>query len=500
MNSQLYRLIKNVRLPAIERFNSDTGEIFPNERLQPGYYSFVWPDGSPCLIAELYLCDKSRTVKVSQKDGGTLGTYARNLSHLVRFCYAKKVDFIDLKHGHIDEFIYELCEETDIYNERVRNNNTVKSIVGTSMNFLRWVQENVAIDKQIVGVDEPGKRHQIKLKEVTFTQKTGQQTIHAVFPTKLPRATTGDVKPISTASVRMLWNALEESRADKKVSRKLQGHFSNRQQADHLEYMHRRRELQLVLLEATGLRPQELITIPCSDNVAALRKAQLILPTLKGRIDSKQNLRTIPIPRNLAMQIEMFIFSHRKKLIDRLIAANLVQTEEEVDDVIYLNSESGKEVLPDAAYQEFRRLTTRAGIKQKNCQKMFRHRFITNMVKLHFIGFMDKNPLKTRHIITDHDYRSILKKVATFTGHKNVDSLWHYIDLAWDELNAFAYTYEVKELQDRLRGVFYLTNELKGDLDGASKKKLNNAAVQTLNAKLNQIEELVTNFSTQYQV
>ena len=194
------------------------------------------------------------------------------------------------------------------------------------------------------------------------------------------------------------------------------------------------------------------------------------------------------------MKIEVFIGSHRKKLIQRLIDSGVAKSVNDIDDVLYLNSENGKEVLPDAAYQEFRRLTVRAGIKQKNCQKMFRHRFITNMVKLHLIGFMDKNPLKTRHIVTDSDYRTILKKVTAFTGHKSPDSLMDYIDLAWEELDAFSYTYEVKELQDRLKSVFYITNELKGDLNTLSKKQLNNSTVEKLNLKLNEIQELATNF------
>ncbi|WP_271912022.1 tyrosine-type recombinase/integrase [Vreelandella alkaliphila] len=496
MTNQLYRLVKNVRLPTFERFDMVTGEIFSNERIRPGYYSFIWPDGSPCLIAEIYLCDKSGTVAVNHKDGGTLGCYARNLSHLVRFCYAKSLDFIDLRHSHIDEFIYLLCQEKNAYNERVRNNNTVKSIVATAINFLVWIQENIVTDRLIAGVDQPDKRYQIKLKREVYAHKAGRQTVHNIFPMKIPRATRGDVKPISTASIRMLWDTLEASRSDAKVSRKIQGLFSSKQQAEHLEYMHRRRELQLVLLEATGLRPQELISMPCSDNVESLRKSQLVLPTLKGRIDAKLNMRKVPIPRSLAMKIEMFIFSYRKKLIERLLSCGLVDSEGAVDDVIYLNSENGKEVLPDAAYQEFRRLTERAGIKQKNCQKMFRHRFITNMVKLHFISFMDKNPLKTRHIITESDYRTILKKVASFTGHRSVDSLWHYIDLAWDELDAFTHSYEVKELQDRMKSVFFLANELKGDVQSISGKQLSYVTVEKLNAKLNQIEDLVANFRT----
>lgn len=491
MSNQLYRQLKNVRMPTIERFDTQTGQIFDNKRLLKGYYSFTWPNGTPCILAELYLFDKSQTVSFSDKDGGTLGNYARNITHLVRYCFSKKVDFRDLKHSNIDELVHELCIETDVYNDRSRNNNTVKSIIATSINFLVWIQNNIATDRLIVGVDDVNSRHQIKLKTETYTTPKGHQTVHNVFPMKVPRSTTSPVTPISTPNITRLWDTLESTKGSYNVSNKLHALFNKKQQSDHLEYMHKRRELQLILLEATGLRPQELVTIPCKSNIDLLKRCQLAIPTLKRR-DGK--IRTIPIPRNIAMKIEIFINSHRKKLAQRLIDSGAVQSANEIDDVLYLNAENGKEVLPDAAYQDFRRLTVKAGIKQKNCQKMFRHRFITNMVKLHLIGFMDKNPLKTRHIVTDSDYRTILKKVSTFTGHKSPDSLMHYIDLAWEELDAFSYTYEVKELQDRLKNVFYITNELKGDLNTLSRKQLNKSTVEKLNLKLNEIQELATNF------
>ena len=74
--------------------------------------------------------------------------------------------------------------------------------------------------------------------------------------------------------------------------------------------------------------------------------------------------------------------------------------------------------------------------------------------------------------------------------------MWHYIDLAWEELDAFAHSYEVKELQDRLKSIFYLTNELKGDVQNVAGKQISNVTIEKLNAKLNQIEDLVANFRT----
>lgn len=57
-------------------------------------------------------------------------------------------------------------------------------------------------------------------------------------------------------------------------------------------------------------------------------------------------------------------------------------------------------------------------------------------------------------------------------------------------------SYEVKELHDRMKSIFCLTNELKGDLQSVSGRQLSNVTVEKLNAKLIQIEDLVANFRT----
>jgi len=47
-----------------------------------------------------------------------------------------------------------------------------------------------------------------------------------------------------------------------------------------------------------------------------------------------------------------------------------------------------------------------------------------------------------------------------------------------------------------LKSIFYLTNELKGDVQNISGKQISNVTIEKLNAKLNQIEDLVANFRT----
>jgi len=215
--------------------------------------------------------------------------------------------------------------------------------------------------------------------------------------------------------------------------------------------MHKRREVQLTLLEQTGLRPQELVKIIAIVNNTHLENAKILLPTLKRR--DKVEDRLISIDRASAMKIQVFLNKHRKLLIKRLLKYGLISSTKEIDDKLFLNPKTGKRLKPCAISADFKRLCRRAGIEQEVCQRMFRKRFITNQVKLHLISFMDKNPLKSRQLITDSDYRTILVKVARFTGHKSPNSLFYYIDIAWDELGAFSNANEVNTLQDKLKAI-----------------------------------------------
>jgi len=140
-HKQLYKFIPDIDYPAVLRFDYQTGEVISTMDKGEGFYSFVWPNGATCFPVEMFLADLSDTTKISKADGGTVGTYAIDLSHLVRYCFDCKVDFWDLGHSHIDDLISELVSKVNVYNERVRNNNTIKGILTHIVIFLKWVQK-----------------------------------------------------------------------------------------------------------------------------------------------------------------------------------------------------------------------------------------------------------------------------------------------------------------------------------------------------------------------
>ncbi|NTX26779.1 hypothetical protein HT746_06460 [Burkholderia pyrrocinia] len=100
----------------------------------------------------------------------------------------------------------------------------------------------------------------------------------------------------------------------------------------------------------------------------------------------------------------------------------------------------GKPVTEALLEKEFRRIVANAGLSdERACMSMFRHRIVTNMVKLHLLAFMGEHPGKGRATMTFADYRTVLTRILPFTNHADANSLFHYIDLAWDELSVFDY-------------------------------------------------------------
>ena len=123
----------------------------------------------------------------------------------------------------------------------------------------------------------------------------------------------------------------------------------------------------------------------------------------------------------------------------------------------FLLARNGSAIEKGSLEKDFERLSKAAGYHDvQSCLSMFRHRFITYEIIAHLREFMTAAG-KTRHLMTDADYRSILKRVAVKTGHRSVESLWHYIDLAWDEMDVWG---KVDGALERLRATDRFYEEL----------------------------------------
>ena len=55
-----------------------------------------WPDGRWCLPANIYMLELYHRGLSRKNHGGTLLTYAANITHLLRYCFDNQIDFPDL--------------------------------------------------------------------------------------------------------------------------------------------------------------------------------------------------------------------------------------------------------------------------------------------------------------------------------------------------------------------------------------------------------------------
>lgn len=460
---QLYEFIDDIEYPSVSRFDYQTGEVIQGVDKRERVYLFYWPDGNTCFPVQMFLSHISDFKKINKLDGGTVGTYATNLSHIVRFCFNKKIQFHELRSVHIDDFIAQLVIEKKSNGERARVNNTIKNqILTQTITFLKWLQSEHYPLLNLIGVNDRKVRYQIALKKKTKRRGGRNFGTAEVYPTSLPNSVTKGKTPIPTETIKKLWDTLNATRDGMKLNSRFEALFDEEDKKAHLDYMYYRRRFQLTMLEATGLRPSELTEMRYSENIALIEQGKVILPTHK-REDGRTHI--IKLESGTLIKVQLFMKVYRLKLIERLLKYKLISDESQVDDYLFLNPDNGKKVQPRAAYQDFKRLCQRAGLKVKTCQSMFRHRFLTNMLKLYLVSFTEKNPHKNRWNINEKDYRSIYKKVAAFTDHKDPDSIEDYLDIAWDELEVFKYAYDVSELQNRLRSIHIAISDIKSHLN-----------------------------------
>ena len=172
-----------------------------------------WPDGRWCLDANVYMLELYERGLSRKFGGGTLKSYAANLSHLTRWCYHNRTNFIDLADSQFSLFIKGLMGEThpkkpDV---RVRNANAVLAIGRNCLDFLACVGKFH---------DQPnliGKQGRIRAEQHEFEIKIEGRSHkkplvrkywhHRSFPT--PDAKVKRL-PISNSTIKQLRQAVSE--------------------------------------------------------------------------------------------------------------------------------------------------------------------------------------------------------------------------------------------------------------------------------------------------
>ncbi|SMF13805.1 site-specific integrase [Pseudogulbenkiania subflava] len=434
MNRQLFHVLPTMELP-VSAIRHDAGTHVTTQII-PAFPFMYWPSNKPCEPVNMYLLDIAHGVT-----GGTLKTYASDLSHLVRYCGVNNVGIEHLNGAHLHALSKQLQEKRSHRHplEPARDRNTVRGILSRSIQFLLWYQETFMPHLSTPLIGEQSVSPQIIVKRVKNDRdySRGRHSEYYYTHTAMPPPENREPKrPIARPIIEDIQRAIyRQSVLEERSERFTQRYANNRDLLRaQLEYIRARRMFMIWMMMRTGLRPAELIEMSVKDHENILTTRTLKIPTKKRRKVTAP-IRHFPILLDAATVIYRYLLS-RTAYCDALKRAGI---DPEPGTAFFLTL-GGKPLQKTSLEKDFERLVVLAGHKDiQACLSMFRHRFITYEVTVHLKEFIE-NSGKSRQMMTDIDYESILKRVSDKTGHGSVKSLWQYIDLAWEELGVWAST------------------------------------------------------------
>ncbi|MCP3713135.1 site-specific integrase [Paraburkholderia sp. CNPSo 3274] len=362
----------------------------------------LWPDGCWCVELAGYMHVLSERYLSLADRGGTPGTYASELSHLVRYCYAEKVDFHRMSNEQFEEFIDMLCKGKRPNGEPVRNSRTVVGIGRRSLEFLDYVGKRRGIP-DFVAPDGP---HIIANRKMLVRRgaERGASVVryywhHSCFP-QLSAVTRR--YPVPEDYINRLRKAAHCVKSS--------------------SFLKRRRLTLLRVLEATGARRIEVANL----TVASVRAAKsmiipyLELPTFKRSGGPEKRL--VPIHHSELDFIIEYIDFYRASLVEREFGEN-------DHGLVFVSEKSGAPITPNTITLELHILRKAAGIEGRAHPHLFRHRYIT-MALLRLI--------RAYEIKDKEHFGELLLKVSQFaqevmerTGHTTLASLSRYVDWAF---------------------------------------------------------------------
>lgn len=368
----------------------------------------AWPDGSPCLHANAYM------IKVRMQSGrggngpsrlgskgGTFGDYAGKISHLIRFCYYNKLNFISLSDDDFCEFIDGLRAETKPNNPQQlkRNERTITSIGRRCLSFLSYVGEMNQIHN-FVGISGT-----ITISMVdSIVYRNGKafkrsSVHHRSFRTANAK---NSRRPIAEATIDKLREAINEISTS--------------------EFLCNRRHLMISLFEELGARRGEIQPITVAQVLAAKKmiKPKILVTTLKrGVIGLTRELSLSP---HLVDDLLHHIRGDRRDIMKRF---------KDVPDhgFLFVTERGGRALKTDTFTTEFSLIRRAAGIEEQACAHLFRHAYCTNVVAELIAETKALSPDSFRQTLMTN--KMLAERAMSRSGHATLESLLNYVDAAF---------------------------------------------------------------------
>ncbi len=382
----------------------------------------TWPDGSWCSQANTHMRELLEKGLSRRNRGGTLSVAAAHISHLLRFCWKRRVDPIDLTDNQFREFINELKDAVrqDDPARKMREANSVIAIGRSCLAFLESVGRH-ADDPGFLG---PTGRVRVSLREHVGaaggrgTPRYGKGKIvhyydHPAFPSPAPKRKR---LPIATASIEEMRKAVAKTSTT--------------------PHVRARRHTVLKLLEVTGARRGEiaLLSVESLHQASLMEQPMLRMPTLKKKGGEPRH-RYLPISRADLAFLLQYAEVHRRSVIRRRLRGR------QDHGFLLVSQATGMPLHAGTITQEVRSIAKAADICGPACPHMFRHRFLTKL----FVALVERHELENpdqfrRLLLSSEDLK---RKVAEWTDHSDLSSLDRYINLAFDEVGSYRHVYDL---------------------------------------------------------
>lgn len=362
-----------------------------------------WPNGRWCVAANLYMLQLFERGLSRRGVGGTLTTYAANISHLIRFCFSRRVDFHELSDVQFTAFVKQLIEEKDIEGDRLRTDNHVIAVVRNCLDFLEFVADNRS-DENLLGFDGRIRAYK-RIRGGSRLNIPSARWCHLALP--MP-----DVirrrHPISTENINAIRSKIIEASAS--------------------VYQRRRRYVMLRCLEMTGGRRIEVASMKVSDIAEAIKSPnhQLSMLTAKRR-GGKVAYRRVPCSLLDLQEIWDFVQTARKRVVRDTIGPSRDHG------FLLINERTGQPLRPNTITQEIFTLARLAGVEVSASPHLFRHRYITKIFVCLIRQLDASTPLELRRALVG--VSEVKQQLMEWAGHLSPDSLDRYIDLAFAEVD-----------------------------------------------------------------
>lgn len=449
-------------------------------KLKPSFAIMTWPNGKPCSLVNFWLSDLS-----SSTTGQTVKQYCVNITPLIHYCHGFKVDLFNFSDADLNKLVEVIAKQRRSNGERQKQNNQVNAVIDAIVLFYIWLRDvgSPRDFKRAIGDIAQSPNITVKPVKTRFGRIGYQHESHLVPSTDLHSK-----HPMPQASI----SAIEDQiflESDPDYYPGVARHKfrpSSCAVTAFQKYLFERRSFAVWMFKRTGLRPDELCSMPWSDNLNVQRSKLLYIPTRKRRTDGL-TLRPFKISTDAALTVGHYLFA-REEYVQSLVAAGCGYS----IGAVMLLTEDGKGLSAASLTRDFSRVVERAGLSDvRACLSMFRHRFITMEILLHLKEiFSDKTP--TRALLSPPVIKSIEERIRKKTGHGLGVSIWTYFDAALDMIDlwkdvdrAISHFGQLEDIENKMQRLKYdIRDSSTGDIELAEQLQALQKEVSAMQEKL----------------